>query len=182
MAYNMNAFSDPDSTLKWLKVWAAGEFNSRIADATAAAITTYGKLIVRRKYELLSTSPFVLSTGNYDEAETVLKEWETLLNTTQALYDSLDAATRTPFFEMVLHPILAGKTVQEIYIRTAISAWYKTQRRTSTNMQSTRVLTAFKEDASITARYHGLKSGKWNHMMDQVHIGYTTWYVIPFVH
>ncbi|CAG8644689.1 9445_t:CDS:2, partial [Acaulospora colombiana] len=73
MAYNMQSFSSPDSTAKWLKVWAAGEFNSRIADATAAVITTYGKLIARRKYELLSTSPFALSVGNYDEAETVLR-------------------------------------------------------------------------------------------------------------
>ncbi|PVF92161.1 hypothetical protein CPB86DRAFT_830181 [Serendipita vermifera] len=175
VAYNMKAFSSPDSTAKWLRVWAAGEFNPHIADATAAVITTYGKLISRRKYELLSTSPFALSVTNYDEAETVLQDWTTLLNTSQALYDSLDAATRTPFFEMVLHPILAGKTVQEIYIRTALGALYGKQQRTSSNVQSTRVIAAFQEDASITARYHGINNGKWNHKMDQPHIGYTTW-------
>jgi hypothetical protein len=158
-----------------LKVWAGGEFNAQVADSTANAITTYGKLIGRRKYELLTTSPFVLSVGNYDEAESILQEWTNLLNTTQTIYDSLDSASKTPFFEMVLHPILAGKTVQEIYIRAAISSWYGKQRRTSTNVQSTRVLTAFKEDSSITARYHSLNNGKWNHMMDQVHLGYTTW-------
>ncbi|KAH8587447.1 hypothetical protein B0O99DRAFT_526729 [Bisporella sp. PMI_857] len=175
MAYDMASFGTPASTDEWLKSWATRQFGSSVGDATAAVISTYGKLIIRRKYEQLSTTPFALSVANYDEAEKVLQEWTTLLSTTQKLYDSLNAATQVPFFEMVLHPVLAGKTVQEIYIKAALNAWYARQHRTSTNALASQVVAAFAADASISARYNGLLNGKWNHMMDQVHLGYTSW-------
>lgn len=174
MAYNMSQFSMPDSTDQWLKLWATRESGSSVADATAAAITTYGKLIIRRKYELLDTSPFVLSM-NYDEAENVYNEWVSLLNATQSIYDSLDATTQTSFFEMVLHPVLAGKMVQEIYIKASMNAYYATQKRMKANTFAADVKSAFSADQQISSRYHQLLKGKWNHMMDQVHLGYDNW-------
>src|SRR5205814_5793548 len=34
----------------------------------------------------------------------------------------------------------------------------------------------FKEDADLAATYnHTMAGGKWDHMMDQTHIGYTSW-------
>lgn len=175
MAYDMSSFKNPDSTDKWLQSWATRQWGSAHGAPTAAVMATYGKLIIRRKYEQLSSIPFALSVVNYDEAEKVLQEWTSLLNTAQKLYDSLSAAKRTSFFEMVLHPIHAGKTVQEIYIKAALNSLYANQRRTSTNALASQVSAAFAADASITSRYHTMLNGKWNHMMDQVHLGYTTW-------
>ena len=34
-------------------------------------------------------------------------------------------------------------------------------------------------DSLITLQYHQLNNGKWNHMMDQTHIGYTYWQQPP---
>ena len=171
----MSSFMTPSSTEMWLTSWATRQFGSGVGASTAAVMATYGKLIIRRKYEQLSTVPFVLSVINYDEAQRVLQEWTNLLSTAQNLYDSLTAARKTPFFEMVLHPVLAGKTVQEIYIKAALNALYARQHRTSTNTLASQVVAAFAADSSITARYHSLANGKWDHVMDQVHIGYTTW-------
>jgi hypothetical protein len=181
MAYDVSKFEAPDSTDTWLKAWATRDFGPQIAARTAAVMATYGKLIVRRRYEQLNLSPFMLSTANYDEAEKVLGEWTDMLAEAQALYDSLDAATRTAFFQFVLHPVLAGKTVQEIYIQAARNAYYASMHRMTANNLATAVANAFTADASITSRYHTMNGGKWNHFMDQVHLGYSSWFVWPFI-
>jgi len=175
MAYDMSKFSTPDSTTKWLKEWSAQQYGDKVAGKTAQIMSTYGKLILRRKYEFLNNRPFAYSVSNYDEAEYNLKEWSDLLVETQKVYDGLDAATQIPYFEMVLHPVLAGKTVLEIYTQASMNALYSQQKRQSTNQLASQVQTAYRADSSITARFHGLVNGKWNHMMDQVHLGYTNW-------
>jgi hypothetical protein len=139
-------------------------------------MATYGTLIVRRKYELLNRTPFMLSTTNYDEAEKVLNEWAALQVKAQTLHDTLDAATQIAFFEMVLHPIMAGRIVQQVYINAARNSAYATQNRMSTNKLADDVKAAYAQDAVIQKRYHGLLNGKWNHMMDQIHFGYNNWY------
>ncbi|KAL5342667.1 hypothetical protein BJX70DRAFT_409660 [Aspergillus crustosus] len=175
MAYDMDQFSGEESTTAWLKRWAAREFNQQIAGRTANILNQYGILVARRKYELLSRQPFAFSTLHYDEAERNLAQWEELLASTQNIYNSLDQATRTPFFEMVLHPVLAGKTVVDLYTKTALNGLYWQQGRVSTNQLAQEVRDLFTEDAAITSRYHGLKGGKWNPVMNQAHIGYTSW-------
>ncbi|KAF1937516.1 hypothetical protein EJ02DRAFT_412211 [Clathrospora elynae] len=175
MAYDMSQFTSPASTDPWLNSWAIREFGAGIATGVAEAMAIYGKLIVRRKYELLDRTPFMLSTVNYDEAENVLGEWATLQNKAQALYDSLDAETQIAFFEMVLHPIMAGRIVQQVYINAARNSAYAAQMRMSTNTLADDVKAAYAQDAVIQKRYHSLLNGKWNHMMDQIHFGYDNW-------
>jgi len=176
MAYDISKFSTADSTDPWLKAWATREFGAGVADATAEVMATYGKLLIRRKYELLNKTPFLYDIWNYYEAETVLDEWTTLLDKTQKLYDSLDAETQIAFFEMVLHPVLAGGIVQRVYINAARNAAYAKQKRMSTNTLTADVKSAYAQDSVVQKRYHSLLNGKWNHMMDQIHFGYTNWY------
>lgn len=179
MAYDMSNFMTPDSTDKWLEAWATREFGETVAKGTAEVMSTYGKLIVRRKYELLNQSPFLYSTTNYDEAENVLHEWENMQNKTQALYDQLDSTTQIAFFEMVLHPVMAGRIVQQVYINAGRNKAYAAQKRMSANELAADVKAAYAQDGVIQKRYHGLLSGKWNHMMDQLHFGYNNWYISP---
>ena len=175
MAYNMDRHKTPESTTEWLKRWAAREFNERISSTTADILNRYGTLIARRKYELLSELPFAFSTVHYDEAERNLADWEDLLAQAQGVYNSLDQATRTPFFEMVLHPVLAGKTVVDLYTKVAFNHLYHAQGRASTNLVAQQAHDLFTQDSEIEDRYHGVKDGKWNHFVNQVHIGYTSW-------
>ncbi|KAL4865075.1 hypothetical protein BDV12DRAFT_211234 [Aspergillus spectabilis] len=175
MAYDMDRHSTPESTTAWVKQWATREFNQRIANVTAEILNEYGILVGRRKYELLSERPYAFSTVHYNEAERHLAQWEGLLNKTQSAYNSLDQATRTPFFEMVLHPVLAGKTVVDLYTKAALNSLYYQQGRISTNLLAQQAHDLFAQDTQIMNRYHTIKGGKWNHFVDQVHIGYTSW-------
>lgn len=177
MAYDITKFTSPASTDSWLQLWATREFGSSVASGTAEAMSTYGRLIIRRKYELLNREPFLYSTTNYDEAESVLEEWIALEAKAQKLHDSLDTNTQVSFFEMVLHPIMAGGIVQRVYINAARNKAYAAQKRMTANVLADDVKKTYAQHTVVQKRYHSLLDGKWNHMMDQVVFGYNNWYV-----
>ncbi len=166
LAYDTPSMSSPNSTLAWLQQWAAQQFGSNVAEATASVMTNYSMYAARRKYELVD--PTLYSLVNYNEADTVLAQWRALVNSAEAIYNSLDAATQPAFFEMVLHPCLAGSNLHQVYIDVAKNNLYAEQERTSANAWAQNAMTTFNQDHAITMDYHKLLNGKWNHMMDQV--------------
>ncbi|KAH8425022.1 glycoside hydrolase family 115 protein [Aspergillus melleus] len=173
LAYDTPRWSSPDSTSEWLTLWAAREFGSPIAKKTGDIMNRYGMYAARRKYELLSPQTFSLI--NYNEADNVLQEWEELVKDAQQVYDSLRPVARPAFFEMVLHPCMAGYVVTDIHITAGKNNLYAGQRRTSANALAQKALKLFKEDHELTQRYHNLLDGKWMHIMDQTHLGYDYW-------
>ncbi|KAK4151306.1 hypothetical protein C8A00DRAFT_17270 [Chaetomidium leptoderma] len=175
LAWDRAGFADGVSTSEWLRAWSARQFGESAAEAATSIMTTYGKLTARMKYEDLSKTPFAFSTLDYDEAELNFNEWTDLLTKAQAVYDGLTAELRTPFFEIVLHPVMAGRGVYEIYTKTALGSKYANEHRTSANRLGRDVQAAFTADAAIAKRYHGLRDGKWDGIMAQTHIGYDNW-------
>lgn len=175
----MSKFSSPESTRKWLKNWASVQFDDSVAEDTAQIMSTYGMLIARRKYEDLGITPFAFSAVEYDEAEKNYREWEVLLDFTQSTYNKLPNEIKIPFFQMVLHPVKAGKQVFEIYSKAALASRYVTERRIRANEFSQDARDAFAADTALTKEYHAMLNGKWNHMMDQTHIGYNNWQEPP---
>lgn len=91
------------------------------------------------------------------------------------MYDSLDTQNQNAYFQMILHPVLAGKTVVELYIKASPNPWRHRQRRTSTDKLANEVRRLFAEDAEITKRFHTFNGGKWDPILQQVHIGYDNW-------
>jgi hypothetical protein len=88
----------------------------------------------------------------------------------------LPPESRDAFFELVLHPVEASAIVNKLYITVAKNRLYASQGRASTNELAVQARALFQADADLSARYnHDLAGGKWNHMMDQTHIGYTGW-------
>ena len=62
-------WSSPDSTMTWLQLWAAREFDFAVANDTAMVMDDYGMPLGRRKFEMLS--PQLYSLVNYNEAQFV---------------------------------------------------------------------------------------------------------------
>jgi hypothetical protein len=66
--------------------------------------------------------------------------------------------------------------VNELYVAAGKNALYVQQGRAAANAMADRVTALFKADADLMDYFnHALGNGKWNHFMDQVHIGYTIW-------
>ena len=76
--------------------------------------------------------------------------------------------------ELVLFPIQAMQNIYEMYYSVAMNA--KAESPTEINYWAQRVEKLYERDSLLCAHYnHEIANGKWDHMMDQVHIGYTYW-------
>jgi hypothetical protein len=158
--------------------WAKEQFGSIYAKEIAAILNGYTKYNARRKPELLSLDTY--SITNYREAEMMLSEYNTLVQQAEKVNAALPSEYRDAFFQLVLHPVKASANLNEMYVAAARNRLYAAQGRASTNMMAERVRKLFDEDAALSRQYNkGIANGKWNHMMDQTHIGYTYWQQPP---
>lgn len=157
LAYNTPQWGY-DSVPQWLELWAAREFGASVASSTAKIMDLYGMLAARRKYELLDASTY--SVINYREGDAVLEQWSSLAANALATYNTVAADAQGAYFEMVLHPILAGYTVHKIHLGAKKNRFYTNQKRNSANTVAQNVLADFNMDANLTLTYHRLFNGK----------------------
>ena len=159
---------------EYTRLWAEREFGPENAPVIAEIVSTYTKLNGRRKPELLTPTTFSLI--DYQEADGVLAEWKSIASRAQKIYSSLPDNMRDAFYELVLYPTEASALVTELYITAGKNNLYAIQGRASTNDLAAEVRRLFQADSELSYAYnHTLANGKWNHMMDQTHLGYTFW-------
>ncbi|KAK3385432.1 hypothetical protein B0H63DRAFT_414513 [Podospora didyma] len=166
-----------DSTSEWAKLWAAREFGTDNAAAIGGILEKYGMYAARRKFELIE--PQTYSVINYNEADAVLTQWSELVAEAQGIYDKLDEAAKPAFFQMVLHPAIAGEIVNKIYIGGAKQSLFSGQKRNSANDVINEVLAVSDEDVGLTNRWDALLDGKWKYFMDQTHLGFDGYWQQP---
>jgi len=159
---------------EYTRLWAEREFGAEHAAEIADLVSTYLKFAGRRKPELLDPETFSLT--NYREAERVEADFDSLIARAEKVQAALPAVSRDAFFELVLHPAKAYGQVAKLYIAAGRNKLYASQGRASANDEVARVKTLFQADIDLSSYYnHTLLNGKWDHMMDQTHIGYTYW-------
>ncbi len=163
---------------RYTEEWAAQQFGKPLARTIAGILDLYTQFNARRKPELLS--PDTYSLTNYQEAETVVKEYRQLAVNAEKIYRSLPAAYKDAFEQLVLFPVQACANLNTLYVTAGKNKLYSTQGRAATNMFADSVKTLFIKDSLLSWHYnHIMANGKWNHMMDQTHIGYTWWQQPP---
>lgn len=158
---------------EFTRTWAKREFGSRYADSIANIVSKYAKYNGWRKPELLEPTTF--SLVNYQEAERVLAGWQAIAAEAEQINTQLSPEFRDAFYQLVLYPTQASATVAEMYIAAGRNRLYAAQGRVSANAQAERVRELFQRDKELTEAYHRLGGGRWNHMMSQTRIGYTSW-------
>lgn len=163
---------------EYTRRWAAQQFGPAHAAAIGRVLDDYGRYSARRKPELLS--PTTYSLENYREWDTVLGEFGRLTATAERIGRELPAADRDAYYELVLHPILALGNLYDLYATVARNRRAAAQGRASTNALADSARRLFARDAEISRYFNDtLAGGKWRHMMDQTHIGYTYWQEPP---
>ncbi|HTZ46546.1 MAG TPA: glycosyl hydrolase 115 family protein [Verrucomicrobiae bacterium] len=159
---------------EFTRLWAEREFGPKYASQIADLIAKYGKYTGRRKPELLEPTTF--SLVNYQEADRISDEYQTAVNQAQKIYNELPENYRDAFFQLVLFPLKAPAIVTQMYIAAGKNRMFAEQGRARANDYAVRVRELFDGDADLAAYYnHTLAGGKWDHMMDQTHIGYISW-------
>jgi Glycosyl hydrolase family 115/Gylcosyl hydrolase family 115 C-terminal domain len=156
------------------RLWAQRQFGSEHAAAIAEILARYTRYNSRRKPELLA--PATYSLVDYLEAETVVAEYDELAGDARKISDALPPEYRDAFYQLVLYPVLACANLNDLYVTVARNALDAAQGRSATNDLAARARALFANDANLSAHYnHTMSGGKWNHLMDQTHIGYTDW-------
>jgi len=141
-------------------------------------VETYTKYNSWIRPESLSEEPF--SVVNYGEAKRVIENWRSLLARAQRVNDRLPQDRKDAYFQLVLYPIQACATLNEMYISAEYSRLYALQGRAAANPAADRARYLFLQDAALTKRYNEeLAAGKWRHFADQTHIGYAIWQQPP---
>jgi len=157
---------------QYTQLWAEREFGPLHAESIARIMNAYTKYNARRKPELLE--PTTYSLTDYGEAEKVVEDFRGITAEAERIYKKLPQESKDAFYDLVLFPAKASAQLTELYVATGKNALYAQQRRAATNDLADCVERLFDADAKLAAHYNReFAGGKWNHFMDQVHIGYT---------
>ncbi|MBT1702314.1 glycosyl hydrolase 115 family protein [Chryseosolibacter indicus] len=169
-----------DKLQHYTELRAEREFGRQYAKDIADIMTLYTKYNGRRKPELLgpdSFSPNLYSLINYREAERIVEEYNYLAVRAQQIYDQLPKEFKDAYYQLILYPVKACANLNELYYTVRLNHLYAKQGRALTNELADRAERLFAMDAELTKYYNEkMASGKWNHMMDQHHIGYKGWH------
>ncbi|KDQ08247.1 glycoside hydrolase family 115 protein [Botryobasidium botryosum FD-172 SS1] len=173
LGYNITRFA-PNNLDQYVSKWATREFQLPAkSDEIAAIVANVTRWNARRKPEMLNTT--IYSLTDYREADTVLAAWKNTFDRSKAIYDSLPSKTKAAYFELVHHAVSASYINQNTWISAGLNNLYASQARLSTNNLADQVQALFESDYDLEDQYHKLLSGKWNHILDQTHIGYYYW-------
>ncbi len=154
--------------------WAERQFGAKYSKEIAEVLNKYTKFNSRRKPEMLD--PNTYSLVNYREAETVVSEYNSLVEKAERVGKKLPKEYSDGFYQLILHQPSACATVNELYVTVGKNRLYANQGRAATNNFARQARELFKKDSLITHYYNNvMANGKWAHMMDQTHIGYTYW-------
>lgn len=174
MAWDISQFTKDnagESTVEWAK----RQFGAKYGEAVAEILTGYTKFNGRVKPELLNAVE-LYSLTDYKEAERAGAELSTIASKAEQLYEALPEPLRNAFFQLALYPVQASAQMLELHLQAARSRLYARQGRRTANIAAREAELLFEADRELTLAYNQMLSqGKWNHLMDQTHIGYTYW-------
>jgi hypothetical protein len=173
LAWNTDAFTASDMK-GFTERWAERTFGPSYAKEIADIISKTTKFNGRRKPELLSPSTY--SLANYGEAEKVVTDFKLLEEKAEKIDNLLPVEMHDAFYHLVLFPAKASSLVNELYYNAGKNALYAKQGRAATNELADKTEMLFSADTSLMGYYNRkYAGGKWNHFMDQTHLGYTSW-------
>ena len=143
------------------------------AGEAARILNLQGKYAGRCTAELLDAQTYNLESGEWRR---VADDYMRLEAEALRQYVSLRPDQKDSYQELVLFPVQAMSNLYQMYYAQAMNHALYAQSDPETNAWADRVEAAFRRDSVLCAAYnHDLAGGKWNGMMTQKHIGYTSW-------
>ena len=154
--------------------WCAEQFGAAYADEVARIIGLYTQYNRRITAEELNKDTY--SLHHHNEWQRVMSDYRQLSLDALRLYYLLPAAYRDAFDQLVLYPVQACANLYEMYYAAAMNHNLADRGDAEANRWADRVAACYARDSVLTHHYnHVISDGKWNHIMDQTHIGYTYW-------
>jgi len=123
--------------------------------------------------EMLDARTYNVQTGEWKQ---VADEYVRLETRALRLFMQLPEAYHDAYRQLVLFPVQAASNIYDMYYAQAMNQYLAERNNPDANLWANRVRECFRRDSVLCASYnHEIADGKWNGMMTQKHIGYTSW-------
>lgn len=122
--------------------------------------------------ELLNSHTYNLVSGEFKE---VVNEYKALEAEALRQYMSLKDEYKDTYYQLILYPVQSMANLYEMYYAQAQNHYLYERGDAEANYWADKADECFDRDSLLTIEYHSINNGKWNHMMDQTHIGYRIW-------
>lgn len=153
--------------------WCAQQFGEEQADEAARLLNLICKYNGRCTPEMLDKNTYSLENGEWQE---VVNQYLKIEADALRQYNSLPAAYHDAYRQIILFPIEVMSNLHQMYFAQAMNNQLYEQGNPKANIWADECENHFKRDSLICDEYnHKMAGGKWNGMMTQKHIGYTSW-------
>ncbi|KFE99794.1 hypothetical protein IX39_03800 [Chryseobacterium formosense] len=172
MAWNPTSFTQ-DNLNNYSVKFAEEHFGKNNAKEIVEIINLYCKYNSRISAEMMNHKTYNLQSGEFLQVRDSYLALET-----RALrqFLILDEAYKDTYKQIVLHPVRAMANLYDMYYAVAMNHKLADEKDLKANYWADYTDECFARDAEYTKDYNlNISGGKWNHMMDQTHIGYKSW-------
>ena len=172
MAWNPTSFNE-NNLQEYARKFCEEQFGAAEATEAAEILSTYCKFNSRITAEMMNHKTYNLESGEFLQVKDAYLALEAkALRQFIAMPDS----HKDSYKQFILHPVRAMANLYDMYYAVAMNEKLAVEKDLKANYWADYVDACFKRDADYSYDYnHNIAEGKWNHLMDQAHIGYKSW-------
>lgn len=165
---------DYDKLTDYTRGFCASIFGQQYSADAARLLDNYNKYAAWINPELLDQNTYSLDNGEFDM---VLNSWLALEAQAARLEKDLPADCGDAYRQLLGYPIEAMANLHDLYYNLARHTHALQQGDLCADEWARKARQSFRRDSLLTYEYNHITSGgKWEHMMDQPHIGYKDWH------
>ena len=172
MAWNPKEYTQQtvtNHTLGFFRSMLGGSF----AGEAAAIYNRNCQYMARVTPEMLDAQTYNVSTGEWRQ---VADDYARLERRALRLFAEIPEEARDAYRQAVLFPVQAMANLYDMYYAQAMNKVLAADNNPDANEWADRVKECFERDAQLCHYYNKVMAhGKWDGMMTQKHIGYTSW-------
>lgn len=155
------------------RAFCAQQFGDDQAEEAMRILNLYSKYNGRVTAEMLDRNTYNLETGEWKK---VSDEYLKLEAEALRQYMTLKPEFRDAYKQLILFPVQAMANIYEMYNSQAMNHKLFAENNPKANEWADNVERTFKRDAELSNDYNKvMANGKWDGMMTQKKIGYTSW-------
>ena len=173
MAWNPKEYTQQTVTDHTCRFFSSVLGDSSLADEAASIYNRNCQYMARVTPEMLDAQTYNLATGEWRR---VADDYARLERKALRLFSQIPEAARDAYRQAILFPVQAMANLYDMYYAQAMNKVLAEAGNPDANQWADQVEECFKRDAQLCNYYNKvMANGKWDGMMTQKHIGYTSW-------
>ena len=173
MAWNPKEYTQQTVTDHTCRFFSSVLGDSSLADEAASIYNRNCQYMARVTPEMLDAQTYNVATGEWRR---VADDYARLERRALRLFSDIPEATRDAYRQAILFPVQAMANLYDMYYAQVMNKVLAEAGNPDANLWADKVEECFKRDAQLCNYYNKvMANGKWDGMMTQKHIGYSSW-------